>query len=110
MAVPGQCSLRKLEKAALATYDLRLTTYDLLWMLCGLHAAMLPRRSDFHQRKFAAGEVFNCCIISPIQGKASRLIHSEGRLRKQSMRRRHCVSHSPSKNQQDGKSGLSKAR
>jgi hypothetical protein len=35
----------------------------------------------FNQRKFAACEVFGCCIILPIQGKASRLIRSEGRLR-----------------------------
>ncbi len=35
----------------------------------------------FNQRKFAACEVFGCCIILPIQGKASRLIRGAGRLR-----------------------------
>jgi len=57
--------------------------------MCDLQAAALLESSKFHRRKFAAGEVFVGCIILPIQGKASRLIPSAGRFRKESMRRRH---------------------
>jgi len=55
-------------------------------------------------------EVFACCIILPIQGKASRLIRSAGRLRQQSMRARFSVAHAPSQNIQAGKQALPKAR
>jgi len=63
-----------------------------------------------NERKFAGSEVFVCCIILPIQGKASRLIRSAGRLRQQSMQKRFSVFHAPSQNQQVGNSALAKAR
>jgi hypothetical protein len=100
MAVRGTCGLRKLEESALLQ---RAVCFD-------LRLAALIESPLYLQRKFVACEVFVCCIILPIQGKASRLIRSAGRLRQQSMRRRARVSHAPSQNQQDGKSALHKAR
>ncbi|RZS40692.1 hypothetical protein EV673_2460 [Limnobacter thiooxidans] len=87
MAVRGQCCLRKLEGAAPAnragcdpsTACRRSAVYGLRSAVCGLRRSL--NRQPFLRRKFAACEVFVCCIILPIQGKASRLIRSEGRLR-----------------------------
>ncbi|RZS39768.1 hypothetical protein EV673_1524 [Limnobacter thiooxidans] len=85
MALRGPCCLCKLEGAL----RLRLAACDLRPATCDLQPAVFLESPAFLQRKFAACEVFVCCIILPIRGRASRLIRSEGRLRKQSMRRRH---------------------
>jgi hypothetical protein len=41
--------------------------------------------SPFSDASSQPWEVFDCCIILPIQGKASLMIRGAGRLRKQSM-------------------------